>query len=151
MGTGTIFVVVAVLGIVYLAYRNRATKSGKNINKSKHQQIRELLLFCLVVAAGYAGVVAFLSLPINLLHLSSESAQFACKIITAVLLILIGLPFKGLTRMFLMVIGIVMLLFALPFVFTNLGSVGAFVLIALALIGLIAVTVIYSHREKNNG
>ncbi len=150
MGSG-IFFVIFILGIVYLAYRNRATKNGKSVSKSKHQQVRELLLFCLIVSAGYCGAVALLGLPANLLHLSSESAQFACKIITAVLLILIGLPFKGLTRMFLMVIGVVMLVFALPFVFTNLGSIGAFILIALALAGLIAITVIYSHREKKNG
>lgn len=147
----TIFVVIAVLGIVYLAYRNRATKNGKIVINSKQHQIRELLLFCLVISAGYAGIVALLNLPVNLLHLSSESAQFACKIITAVLLILIGLPFKGLTRTFLMVLGVIMLLFSLPFVFTNLGSIGAFLLIALALAGLIIVTVIYSHREKKNG
>lgn len=122
-----------------------------NTGRPRRIGIKDLTLACLVIAAGYAGIISILAMPKSLLGLTSATAEFAFKIIAGVILVIIGLPFKGVTRMFLMIMGVIVLFAALPYVFTNLGSVGAFVLIALAMVGLVVATVIMSQREKKNG
>lgn len=144
-----IYLMIPVI-IVVLIIRFTQHASGNNVQA--HQlAIKELIIFCLVIAAGYAGIIGLLAMPKNLMDLNSATAEFAFKIIAGVLLVLIGLPFKGITRMFLMIMGIIMLVIALPYVFTNLGSIGAFVLIALAMVGLVAATILLSRRERKSG
>ena len=122
-----------IFAIMYLATHN---------NRRRTSMLHDVFLVAILVCASISGVVALYYLPTKLLGVTSENIIFAVRVSLGVLMLIVGLlsPNK-IQKYFLMILGIFMLLIEMPFVFTNFGSYGAFILVGLAFLALVGITV----------
>lgn len=135
-----------IMFIVYLFARShQKSKAARSMND------REFILGMLAAAAGLAGLISLYELPVLLVsdERNSESAIFAIRIVIGISLLLVGLLLREFTGKFLMVIGVIFMVLASPFLFENLGSFGAFLAVLFAFITLIAAAVHFNKKSRN--
>jgi len=89
-------------------------------------------------------------LPDKVLMISSESVNFGIRVALGVALIIIGALLKNkLQKNFLLVLGLLMILLQMPYIFNNFGSYGALVVVAAAFVALVGGTVILTKRHQH--
>ena len=142
-----LFVVLPIAAIVwfvrFLMHRGKGSKSARKL------EFRDLLIVASVSAAGFCGIIALYYFPLAVFGVTEEnSSVFAMRLIGGMVLLLVGLWMKGVTGNFLMSIGIIGFLLAMPFAFDNFGSVGTFALVVAAFIGLIVAALRQSKKHQ---
>lgn len=135
-----------IIFIVHLFARSR--QKGK---AARPMTDREFILGMLAAAAGLAGLISLYELPAMLVSddRNSEPAIFAIRIVIGISLLLVGLLLQEFTGKFLMVIGVIFMVLASPFLFENLGSFGAFLAVLFAFIALIAAAVHFNKKSRH--
>lgn len=120
-------------------------------NQRRTSMLHDVFLVAIIICAGVSGVVALYYLPTKLLGITSENIIFGVRVSLGVLMLIVGLVLPNkFQKYFLMLLGLFMLLVEMPFVFTNFGSYGAFILVGAAFIALIGITVWLSTRGSKN-
>jgi hypothetical protein len=111
---------------------------------------RQITLGVLVLAAGYAGIAALYVLPMWVMNLSAESSIFAVRLVAGLASLMVGLALlrERMVSLLLMTVGIVTMLLAAPYIFSNFGSAGTLVVIFLVLAALIGLAVYFSRKEQ---
>jgi hypothetical protein len=141
--------VLAVVLIVRLVIRHRdgSHASGPLLS------FREVLLFTLIISAGYCGVAGLYALPIALFGSGSTNINptLVTHLIGAIVLLVAGLVIKHVTGKFLMVVGLIVLLAAVGPALQTLGSGGALLAVVIAFAVLISITVHVSRKARTNG
>lgn len=108
-----------------------------------------IFLITIMTGAVLSGLISLFYLPTKLLNIDSENIASGIRMVSGVLLLIIGLILpSNLQKYFLMVMGLLMIAIQLPFIFTNFGSLGAFVLVGLAFVALVIVTIWLTKRSN---
>lgn len=89
--------------------------------------------------------------PTQILHINSDTSVFAIRLLFGVILLLAGLAVRKLVGTFLMIVGLTTLVLVSPFVFQHFGSIGALLIVFLALALLIGVTIRLHRKGRING
>lgn len=141
-------IVVLVLIIRYFVAKK---KDPQNLNKPAFG-LRELLLGSLMLAAAITGITGALMVPVGFLNvedIADSSTALVVYIVASMLFLIAGVVIKDLTGKFLMILGIIMLLFSvLPFA-ANFGQSAGFVAVLIAFIVLVALIVRASRKEQH--
>lgn len=127
-----------IFAIVYLATRR---------NRRQSSMLHDIFLVAILISASISGLIALYYLPTKLLGITSENIIFGIRVVLGVLMLITGLflPNKF-QKYLLMLLGIFILLVESPFVFSNFGSYGAFILVGIAFMALVGVTIWLSIR-----
>jgi hypothetical protein len=148
----TLFSILIPLVVVVLIVRLIAHHRGSG-PKRPFLQFREVILGSLILAAGFCGVAGLYALPVAIFGPDEEfSTQvLVMHLVSAIVLLILGLFVKQVTGKFLMVVGLILLLGAFGPAFEALGSAGALIAVVVAFIVLIGVTVYVSRKASKNG
>lgn len=142
------------IGLIVLVIRLLLGHKGKN---AKPIGLREILLTCLIIAAGYAGLVGLFMLPYAFVGTDSGTYKeesygiLAAHLVAAIGLLISGMIVGRLTGRFVMSLGIILLIGSTFPAFETLGSSGGFIAVLLAFIALIVITVKVSKKAENHG
>lgn len=128
-------------------YSVDGTRLNTPINRLSPRKAATALM---LLVAVYAGVAAVYVAPIWLLSMTDESLIFAFRLVAGLILLSIGIFLRRqrLLNGLFMTLGIIAILTSLPYVFTNLGSIGILIVIFLVLVALVAIAVRLSHKER---
>ena len=127
-------------------HESAESTSGKSVRRSL--QSKDVVLLSLIVPAGVAGSAGLYLLPQDVFGYSSDdAASFAIRVVCGVILLVGGLYLKRITGIFIMCIGAISILLASPYVFNNLGSAGALLVVFLAFIGLIGAALWLNKKD----
>jgi hypothetical protein len=145
---------VIIILVIIRAVGNHGQKTGEPVGTGLHAPIHELstrqvVLGVVLSSAAYAGVAAFYILPTWLLSMNSESSIFAVRLIAGLIVLTAGLLLLRyrLASILLMAVGVLTILLATPYIFSNFGSAGALLVIFVVLIALIGLAVYFSKKE----
>lgn len=127
--------------IIYLATHS---------TRKQYTLLRDVVVNMFLICIGLTWIVVFYNLPYSLIKTSSETMVFGIRVLIGAILITLGafIPNK-LHKYFLMILGLLSLLIEIPFVFRNFGSIGALVIVGLALVSVITVPVYLHWRGQN--
>lgn len=131
----------ALIFIIYLAV---------NGTKKNHSLARESMLALILLSATLSGLIGFMYIPNKLLGISSDSLNFAIRVAIGVAFILVGLAMSNkIQKNFMLILGLLMIIFQAAYVFNNFGSYGAFIVVAIAFVALIFATIYLTKRQSN--
>lgn len=145
--------VIILAGIIYVIVK--LVNGHKNGKKTKPFGFREIILTCLVIAAGFAGIVGFFSLPYAFVEDSSSGSEsyviLATHLVCAMGLLIAGMLAGHFTGKFVMSIGIILLIASAIPALETLGSAGGFLAVIIAFFVLIAITIKVTKKADGNG
>jgi hypothetical protein len=109
---------------------------------------RHFTLAFLSVAAGSTALFGVYTLSYLLSEADLEAYAFSSLIVFGVLFLLAGAWLKGFSGKFLMVLGIITSVGALPAAFEELGDKGAFLIVLLAFVALLFTAIRLGKKEQ---
>ena len=140
-------------GIVYLIVKltsHNKHQGGPGVTHTT-SITRDVSLAFLMLAGLFIGIVTAINVPTQLFGFQSNAAIFVTQVILGIALLLGGLAVSGVLRNFLLVVSILTLLIASPFVFDSFGSAAALVALFLAMVVLVVVTIRLSRHGSIRG
>ncbi len=128
----------------------KKNKPNHSNNKLNHSMLRETITGLVLFSATISGLISLTYLPEKVLMISSESVNFGVRVALGVALIIVGALLKSkLQKNFLLVLGLLMILLQMPYIFNNFGSYGALVVIVIAFVVLVGGTVVLTKRHQH--
>lgn len=148
---------IAIIVLLVRAFSHRGHKEGQapagGLNTSVSElSPRQLTLGILVTMAGYAGITALYVLPTWLLNFTAEGSIFAVRLVAGLAALIVGLLLlkQRLVSVLLMSVGVITMLLATPYIFSNFGSGGILAVIFLVLVTLVGLAVYLSQKEHKS-
>ena len=135
--------IIIIVIIVRLLSRHQAGATGRGVNRSVTDiSPRQITLGVLAGTVIYAGAVALYNLPTWLFNVTDDGTVFGLRLLIGVLVLGFGLLVmrRRLISIILMGLGVLNLLLATPYIFTNFGSVGILLVVMLVFAVLIFLT-----------
>ncbi len=127
--------------IIYLAV---------NMSKKNHSMVRETITGLVLLSATISGLISLTYLPEKVLMISSDALNFGVRVALGVALIIVGALLKNkLQKNFLLVLGLLMIISQVPYIFSNFGSYAALAVVATAFIVLVGGTVVLTRRHQH--
>lgn len=154
------YLVIAVLAflipvglIIFIIRHFTKNKDSKSEGSKNRDPLRDVFLFSITMSAGIAGVTGIFLIPstfFNVADITQSSKAMSIYLIFSMILLICGVVIKELTGKFLMVLGVILLVFSvLPFI-DQFKSVGGFV-VALLVFGLLVGMIVRSNKKVGNG
>ncbi len=150
---GLAFLAVPVLIVVFLI--KLIAKSAKPRDDGNHVDIdhlKSIFLVCLMIAAAIAGIAGVILIPkafFGVNEFAGSGAALTVYLLASMLMIIVGILLKELTGKFLMIIGILLLVFSvLPYV-AQYKTLGGFFLVLATFIVLVYLVVKNSRKEHS--
>lgn len=142
------------IAIIYFLVRYFTRGKGPNGRSSKPPSgLREVFLFSIICAATFAGLASIFLLPVAFLGVedfAGSGTALAVYLIASMAFLMLGMIFKDIVGRFLMVMGIIILVFSvLPYV-ANFRSTGGFLLV-LGVFILLVFLIVRASRKEHNG
>lgn len=149
-----LFFIVLPIVVIVLVVRHFINKNKKNgTNKPVKLGLRELLLGCLMLCATVTGITGVVMIPKAVFDaddITKSSLALIVYITASLLFLILGVLLKNLTGKYLMILGILLLIFSVvPFV-SNMGKSAGFIAVLVAFIVLVAL-VVKSSKKENHG
>ena len=139
----------ALIAFIIILIVKKSVPNHSN-NKPNHSMVRETITGLVLFSAAISGLMSLTYLPDKVLMISSESVNFGIRVALGVALIIIGALLKNkLQKNFLLVLGLLMILLQMPYIFNTFGSYGALVVAAAAFVTLVRGTVILTKRHQH--
>lgn len=143
--------VVLPIAIVVWIVRYFYHRSHPHEKKKFSFGLRELIITSIVITAGFAGISGIVLSPITFFDvedISDSSTALFIYLVASMVLLMLGIALKDLTGKFLMILGVIILLFSVvPFI-GEVGSSGAFIALLLVFVSLVAIIIRVSRKES---
>lgn len=147
----TLFIPVGiVIFLIRLFTKNKNSKPGES---KPRDMVRDIFLLSIIMSAGISGIAGIFIIPttfFNVTDITQSGTAMSIYLIFSMILLIAGVYMKELTGKFLMILGVVILIFSvLPFI-DQFKSIGGFI-VALIVFGLLVWLVVRSNRKASHG